>query len=73
MPLEPCPTCGYALSIHDHRCRHCASALPAGPTVRFDVNHLPQIIMALVGLGLLVYLSPSMASVESMDPSGFLQ
>jgi hypothetical protein len=55
MPLEPCPTCGYALSIVDHHCRHCATALPAGPTVRFDVKSLPQIIMALVGLGLLVY------------------
>jgi hypothetical protein len=54
MPLEPCPTCGYALSVHDHRCRHCASALPAGPTLRFDVKSLPQIIMALIGLGLLV-------------------
>ena len=55
MPLEPCPTCGYALSVHDHRCRHCASAPPAGPSLRFDVNHLPQIIIALIGLGLLVY------------------
>ena len=31
--------------------RRCRQALP----LRFDVNHLPQIIMALVGLGLLVY------------------
>jgi hypothetical protein len=55
MPLEPCPHCGYALSVLDHQCRHCASAPPAGLTVRFEIKHLPQIIATLVGLGLLVY------------------
>src|SRR6476659_7978553 len=55
MPLEPCPTCGYALSVLDHHCRHCASALPVGPTVRLAVKSLPQIIMALASLGLLSY------------------
>jgi hypothetical protein len=55
MPLESCRHCGYALSVLDHQCRHCASVPPAGPTVRFDVKYLPQIITGLVALGLLVY------------------
>jgi hypothetical protein len=55
MPFEACSRCGYALSVLDHRCRHCAPAPAAGPIVRFHEKHLPQIITALVGLGLLVY------------------
>jgi hypothetical protein len=55
MPFEACPRCGYALSVLDHHCRHCAPAPPTGPKVRFDTTNLPQIIMASVGLGLLVY------------------
>ena len=55
MPFEACPHCGYALSILDHHCRHCAATPPAGSTARFHVTYLPQIITALVGLGLIVY------------------
>jgi hypothetical protein len=55
MPLEPCPTCGYALSTVDHHCRHCATAsqaIPSRPT-----KHMQQVITAaVVALGVLVYL-----------------
>jgi hypothetical protein len=57
MPLEPCPTCGYALSIADHHCRHCATASGAIPSRPFNAKHLQQmIIMAAVVLSVLVYL-----------------
>jgi len=56
MPLEPCPTCGYALSIVDHHCRHCATASRAIPSRAFDRKHLQQIIMAVGVLSVLVYL-----------------
>jgi hypothetical protein len=56
MPLEPCPTCGYALSIVDHHCRHCATASRAIPSRAFDRKHLQQIIMAAVVLSVVVYL-----------------
>jgi hypothetical protein len=56
MPLEPCPTCGYALSMVDHQCRHCATASPALPSGPFDAKHLLQMIMAVVVLSVLVYL-----------------
>jgi hypothetical protein len=56
MPLEPCPTCGYALSIVDHHCRHCGTASRAIPSRRLNAKHLQQIIMAAVVLSVLVYL-----------------
>ncbi|MEP6809771.1 MAG: hypothetical protein ABI992_05975 [Chthoniobacterales bacterium] len=57
MPLEDCPTCGYALSIVDHHCRHCAPTLLSGPRfVRFDPKSLPWLIPTLVALGALGYL-----------------
>jgi hypothetical protein len=57
MPLEPCPTCGYALSIIDHHCRHCAAALRAIPSQPFDAKHLQQlIIMAVLLASVVVYL-----------------
>jgi len=56
MPLEPCPVCGYALSIHDHHCRHCDSALQALPSPLFAAKHLPRIIVALALASVLVYL-----------------
>jgi hypothetical protein len=56
MPLEPCPTCGYALSIVDHHCRHCATESGAIPSRPFDAKHLQQLIMAVVALSVLVYL-----------------
>jgi hypothetical protein len=56
MPLEPCPTCGYALSMIDHHCRHCAAASPAVPPGRFITKHLQQIIVAVVVFSVLVYL-----------------
>jgi hypothetical protein len=57
MPLEPCPTCGYALSIVDHHCRHCATPSRAIPSLPFDAKHRQQLITAVVvALSLLVYL-----------------
>jgi hypothetical protein len=56
MPLEPCPTCGYALSIVDHHCRHCATPSWAIPSRTFDAKHLQRMIMAVVALSVLVYL-----------------
>jgi hypothetical protein len=56
MPLEPCPACGYALSIVDHHCRHCATPSRAIPSRPFDAKHLQQMIMAVVVLSVLVYL-----------------
>jgi len=57
MPLEPCPTCGYALSIADHHCRHCATASQAIPSRPSIAKHLQQmIIMGVVALSVLVYL-----------------
>ena len=57
MPLEPCPTCGYALSIVDHHCRHCATASRTIPSRPFDAKHLQQMIVpVVVALSVLVYL-----------------
>jgi len=33
--------CGYALSIHDHHCRHCATSSRALPSRPFDAKYLP--------------------------------
>jgi hypothetical protein len=53
--LESCPTCGYALSIVNHHCRHCATAPPAIPSRA--TKHLQQIIVpVVVALSVLVYL-----------------
>jgi hypothetical protein len=56
MPLEPCPTCGYALSTVDHHCRHCGTASGAIPPRPFNAKHLQQLIMAAVVLSVVVYL-----------------
>jgi hypothetical protein len=56
MPLEPCPTCGYALSTVDHHCRHCATASPAIPSRAFNAKYLQPTLMAVVALSVLVYL-----------------
>jgi hypothetical protein len=57
MPLEPCPTCGYALSVVDHHCRHCTTASRAIPSRHFNAKYLQQmIIMAVVALSVFVYL-----------------
>jgi hypothetical protein len=57
MPLEPCPTCGYALSIVDHHCRHCTTASQAIPSRLSNAKHLQQqmIIMGVVALSVVVY------------------
>jgi len=57
MPLEPCPTCGYALSVVDHHCRHCGTESGAIQSRHFYAKHLQQmIIMAVTVLSVLVYL-----------------
>jgi len=55
MPLEPCPTCGYALSTVDHHCRHCATELGAIPSRPFDAKHLQKMMMVVVALSVVVY------------------
>jgi hypothetical protein len=57
MPLEPCPTCGYALSIADHHCRHCAVASQGFSPRRFNAKHLQKLIIAAVVLSVLIYLT----------------
>jgi hypothetical protein len=54
--MDPCPVCGYALSMVDHHCRHCAVAPPTISSRRFFAKHLQQIIVAAVTLSVLVYL-----------------
>jgi hypothetical protein len=57
MPLEPCPACGYALSILDHRCRHCH--VPSGAASSsnlFEAKHLWRTILAVVLFGVGLYL-----------------
>jgi hypothetical protein len=57
MPLQSCPTCGYALSVQDHHCRHCPATLKVFASSRlFDVKHLPQVIVTAVVLSVLAYL-----------------
>jgi hypothetical protein len=56
MPLEPCPTCGYALSVVDHHCRHCAAASRAISSRLINAKYLQAIIVAVVTLSVLVYL-----------------
>jgi hypothetical protein len=56
MPLEPCPTCGYALSMVDHHCRHCATPSRAIPSRPFNAKYLQPMIMAVVALSVLIYL-----------------
>jgi hypothetical protein len=56
MPLEPCPNCGYALSIVDHHCRHCVTASPAIPARHFKAKYLQPMVIAAVVLSALVYL-----------------
>src|SRR4029453_15716654 len=56
MPLEPCPTCGHALSIVDHHCPYSSTASRAIPARGFGRKHLQQIIMAAVVLSVVVYL-----------------
>jgi hypothetical protein len=58
VPLEPCPTCGYALSIVDHHCRHCTAASRVIPLQRFNGKRRQQmIVIAVVVLSVLIYLT----------------
>ena len=57
MPLESCPTCGYALSTFGNHCRHCASSFTAvTPFRQFDAKLVAQLIGAVVVLSVLIYL-----------------
>jgi hypothetical protein len=55
MSLESCPTCGYALSIAGHHCRHCTTESGAIPSRPFDAKHLQKMIMVVVALSVVVY------------------
>jgi hypothetical protein len=57
MSLQSCPTCGYALSIHDHHCRHCLPSRSgfAKADPLFDMKHLSTIIVAVLALSVLAY------------------
>jgi hypothetical protein len=56
MPLDPCPTCGYALSIADHHCRHCAAASRGISPGGFNAKHLQQLIIAAAVFSVVIYL-----------------
>jgi hypothetical protein len=57
MPLESCPTCGYALSVLDHHCRHCPVRLNVFPSSGlFDAKHLSAMIVAVLVLSGLAYV-----------------
>ncbi len=56
MSLQSCDTCGYALSIADAQCRHCAGAHTASSGRTFLNGKLadPAAVAAL-GLAMLLY------------------
>jgi len=63
MPLESCPTCGYALSVHDPHCRHCppsrsALAKTGLPSINalFDAKQLSKMIIAALVLSVVFYV-----------------
>lgn len=56
MPLESCPTCGYALSIADSRCRNCVTVLAARPWFkRWDTKLLIHLALVGFAVALLIY------------------
>jgi len=55
MPLESCPTCGYALSIVDHHWPSLCYRIASNSSRLFDAKHLQQMIMAVVVLSVVVY------------------
>ena len=56
MSLEACPACGYALSIVDHRCRHCARPSVAGAKfAKIDAAAVSKGILLAVGVSVLVF------------------
>jgi hypothetical protein len=57
MPFESCPVCGYALSVADHRCRHCPAPLRVFQASRpFNVKQLSTIIVVALALSFLTYV-----------------
>ena len=55
MSLESCGTCGYALSIADHRCRHCAPSVATGSRAKPGAPMLALISGGALLFGVLVY------------------
>ena len=56
MSLEACPACGYALSIVDHQCRHCARLPVAGTKfAKIDAAAVCKGLVVAVGVSLLVF------------------
>lgn len=55
MPLEACPTCGYAVSMTDHQCRHCPG--PSAPVFKFttlDRTNVTRAILIVIA-GVVIY------------------
>ncbi len=56
MSLACCPRCGSALSILNQQCRQCADVRANTAWFRkIGVRDLPQIGLAVIGLGILLY------------------
>ena len=56
MSLESCPTCGYALSISDSKCRNCLHRFEARPWFRrWDARLLLNAVLFSVAVSILVY------------------
>jgi len=55
VPFESCAVCGYALSISDHKCRHCPDAVIA-KVKRLDLATLWKALLVLVFASVAVYM-----------------
>jgi hypothetical protein len=55
MSLESCVTCGHALAIVDHRCRHCSSTATGTPRGVKGIAFYLLVASAALVIAVLIY------------------
>lgn len=55
MALDSCMSCGHALAIADHRCRHCAPATMGTQRGVKSITFYLLVAFAALVVGLLIY------------------